>query len=398
MKNKKLPFYQNPGFSSFAAALISILVGILLGLILLFVFDSSNAMMGFKSLVTSGFSSKAKFAKVLYQAAPLIMTGLSVGFAFKTGLFNIGATGQYTIGACIALICAIVFQCHWLICLLAAMVGGAVWGFFPGFFKAFFNVNEVITSIMFNWIGLFAVNFTISNIPQMLANYWGLAQMDRTPGLRVANQRAIIAKFNLDAILESPYMNISIFIAMFFALIMFVVLQKTTFGYELKACGLNKNASIYAGISAKRNIVFSMIISGALSGLAGGIYYLAGTGEYVIDKTMLAMGFNGIPVALLATSHPLGTIFSALFISYIQVGGDAMQPEFAKETIDIIIAAIIYLAAFSLLVKSIIAKAFSRNKGKEEVLADIEGVGGGGATEADILTDGGKPESEVSGE
>ena len=398
MNNKKLPLYKSPGFSSFMAALISILVGILLGLVLLFIFDSSNAMMGFRSLVSSGFSSKAKFAKVLYQAAPLIMTGLSVGFAFKTGLFNIGATGQYTIGACLALICAIVFQMPWWVCLPVAMVGGAVWGFFPGFFKAFFNVNEVITSIMFNWIGLFAVNFTISNIPQMLANYWGLAQMDRTPGLRVANPDAIITKANLDVILESPYMNISIFITIFFAVIMFVVLQKTTFGYELKACGLNKNASIYAGISAKRNIVLSMIISGALSGLAGGIYYLAGTGEYVIDKTMLAMGFNGIPVALLATSHPIGTIFSALFISYIQVGGDSMQPEFAKETIDIIIAAIIYLAAFSLLVKSLIAKVFSRNKSIGEPLEETGAADSGGEIAADIQTDGDKPESEVSGE
>ena len=403
MKNKRLPFYRTPGYNSLVAALISILVGLIIGLLLLLLFDSANAMMGFKSLVTSGISGKAKTAKVLYQAAPLIMTGLSVGFAFKTGLFNIGASGQYTIGAFMAIACAIVFQWPWWACMLAAMIGGALWGFFPGFFKAFFNVNEVITSIMFNWIGLFAVNLVISNIPSMLANYWGDAQMDRTANLAKANPGAIIPRsvgsLQLDQIFESNYMNISIFIAAFFALIMFVILQKTTFGYELKACGLNRNASVYAGINAKRNIVLSMVISGALAGVAGGIYYLAGTGQYVIDKAMLPMGFNGIPVALLATSHPLGTIFSALFVSYIQVGGDAMQPEFAKETIDIIIAAIIYLAAFSLMVKTLIAKVSagkSKSTPPEGILADGDISPQG--EENDAVPDIENSESEVSGE
>ena len=118
----------------------------------------------------------------------------------------------------------------------------------------------------------------------------------------------------------------------------------------------NRNASIYAGINAKRNIVLSMVISGALAGIGGGLYYLAGTGQYSLAKALLSMGFNGIPVALLASSDPLGTIFSALFISYIQVGGDAMQPEFVREIIDIIVAAILYLSAFSLLLKNIFAK------------------------------------------
>lgn len=396
MKKEKgrLPVHQTAGFNSFIAALISILVGIIIGLILLFAFDAGNALMGFKALITSGFSGKAKFAKVLYQAAPLIMTGLSVGFAFKTGLFNIGASGQYTVGACAALVCAIALQWPWWACLLMAMVAGAVWGFFPGFFKAFFNVNEVITSIMFNWIGLFAVNLTVSNIPSMLASHWGDAQVDRTASLAKANSGAIIPRgigsLELDTLLESNYMNVSIFITIAIAVVIFVVLQKTTFGYELKACGLNKNASIYAGISAKRNIVLSMVISGALSGIAGGIYYLAGTGQYVLGKTMLTMGFNGIPVALLAASHPIAIIFSALFISYIQVGGDAMQPEFAKETIDIIISVIIYMSAFSLLVKTLISKIAA---GKSAVSGSGRGGEAPGDKPAEIAEN---HESEVS--
>ena len=120
---------------------------------------------------------------------------------------------------------------------------------------------------------------------------------------------------------------------------------------------------MYAGINAKRNIVLSMVIAGALAGVGGGIYYLSGTAQFTLVKSLLGMGFNGIPVALLASSNPIGTIFSALFISYIQVGGDAMQPEFAKEMIDIIIAVIIYLSAFSLLMRGLIGKLFHPDTG-----------------------------------
>lgn len=264
------------------ASLISIGAGLVLGLALLLALDPSHAFSGFGRILFTGFSASDKLAKVLYQAAPLIMTGLSVGFAFKTGLFNIGATGQYTIGAFCALTCAIQFQLPWYVCLLIAMLGGAIWGLFPGLFKALFNVNEVITSIMFNWLSVFFVNLMISNMPMMLAKYWGAAQMDRTADLHTANPSAMIPKLGLDKLFGSNYMNISIFIAIVFALLIWVVLNKTTFGYELKACGYNRNASIYAGINAKRNIVLSMVIAGALSGIGGGLYYLAGTGQYTL--------------------------------------------------------------------------------------------------------------------
>jgi len=344
------------GSVSFISSLISIVIGILFGCIMLFILKPEAAPHAIGSMLTAGFSSSGKFAKVLYQAAPLVMTGLSVGFAFKTGLFNIGASGQYTVGACFALICGIVFKMPWWACLVAWMVGGAFWGAFPGIFKAFFNVNEVITSIMFNWIGLFAVNLLLSNIPQVLANYYGAANADRTAALAAANKSAIIPNLGLDKLMDSSYMNISIFLAAIVAIIMYIILNKTVFGYELKACGHNKNASVYAGINAKRNIVLSMIIAGALSGFAGGLYYLAGTGQYTIEKNLLGMGFNGIPVALLATSNPIGTIFTATFVSYIQVGGEAMQPEFAAENITIIIAVIIYLSAFALLMRNFISR------------------------------------------
>ena len=326
MKTKLKHLIHSAGFTSCLASIASILMGLLVGLVLLYAFNAPFALYGFKQILTAGFSALDKLAKVLYQAAPLIMTGLSVGFAFKTGLFNIGAPGQYTIGAFFALTAAIQFQQPWYIAMLAGMIGGAIWGLFPGLFKALFNVNEVITSIMFNWIGLFAVNLAINNMPMMLANYWGASNKDRTAALSSANPQAILPKLGLDELMDSRYINIGIFIAIFVAILIWIILSKTTFGYELKACGYNRNASIYAGINAKRNIILSTIIAGGLSGIGGGIYYLSGTAQYTLVKTLLPMGFNGIPTALLASSHPLGTIFSAIFISYIQVGGDAMRP------------------------------------------------------------------------
>lgn len=358
--NKKKSILENPAVTSLLASLISIAAGLIFGAVLLFILKPESAMGGLTAMLTSGFSKLDNFAEVLYQAAPLMLCGLSVGFAFKTGLFNIGATGQYTMGTFFALFCALQLQLPWWVCLLASMVGGAIWGLFPGLFKALFNVNEVITSIMFNWIGMYLVNLCFANLPKTLASH-----NDRTANLTEANPSAVIPKAGLDKLFNSNYMSISIFIAIAIAIVMYVILQKTTFGYELKACGMNKNASQYAGINAKRNIILSMVISGALAGIGGGLYYLAGAGQYVLVKALLTRGFDGIPVALLANSHPLGTILSAFFVSYLSVGGNAMQPDFSTETINIIIAVIIYLAAFSLLMKNLLAGLARRKKEKE---------------------------------
>ena len=347
------------GLVSALSSIVSILIGTLFGLILLIAVNSGEAFTSFGKLLSSGVSTLSKLAKVFYQAAPLLMCGLSVGFAFKTGLFNIGASGQYTVGAFAALFGAIVLQLPWYICLILAMIMGAIWGFFPGLFKALFNVNEVITSIMLNWIGLFAVNLLCMNIPKMLPPFWVSSPIrDRTAALSYANPGAIIPKLGLDKVFDSPYINISIIIAILIAILMWVLINKTTKGYELRACGYNRFASIYAGINAKSNIVLSMVIAGALAGIGGGLYYLAGTADYNIQKALLGMGFNGIAVALLGSSNPIGIIFSSLFISYIQVGGEALQPTYAKEMIDIIIAVIIYLSAFSLFTRNLLTKWF----------------------------------------
>ncbi len=342
------------GFLSVAASLICIVIGLLLGLVVLAIIDPAHAIKdGILVILQSGLKSPRNMGTVLANAAPLVMTGLSVGFAFKTGLFNIGAAGQYTVGAFGALYCAIVLQMPWYVCLLAAMLLGAIWGAIPGIFKAYLNINEVITAIMFNWIGLYLVNDIMYGKGQ--SPMYDLSTT-KTFSLRKVAKGSMIPSCGMsDMFGKLQSVTIAIFIAVFFAIVVYIILQKTTFGYELKACGFNKSAAQYAGINDKRNIILSMMIAGALAGVGAGLYYLSTVAEWnpQVSTALPAIGFNGISAALLAASNPIGTIFSSLFISYITVGGTKLSTQYyTKEIADVITALIIYLCAFSLLFKN----------------------------------------------
>ena len=356
---------------SVAASLICIIIGLVLGTVVLAIINAEHALGdGLLVILNSGLKSPRNMGTVLANAAPLIMTGLSVGFAFKTGLFNIGAAGQYTLGAFGALYCAIVLQLPWYLCLLAAMVLGALWGAIPGIFKAYLNINEVITAIMFNWIGLYMVNDIMYGKGQ--SPMYDLATT-KTYSLRKVAKDSMIPSWGLsDHFGKLQSVTIAIFIAVFFAIIVYIVLNKTTFGYELKACGFNKNAAQYAGINDKRNIILSMTIAGALAGIGAGLYYLSTVAEWnpQVSTALPALGFNGISAALLACSNPIGTVFSSLFISYITVGGTKLSTQYyTKEIADVITALIIYRCAFSMLFRSKIrallaGKARHMNVGK----------------------------------
>ncbi len=342
------------GFLSVVASLICIVIGLLCGFVVLAVIDKEHAVSdGLMVILRSGISSPRNMGTVLANAAPLIMTGLSVGFAFKTGLFNIGAAGQYTLGAFGGLYCAIVLHLPWTICLLASMLLGALWGAIPGFFKAYLNINEVISAIMFNWIGLYMVNDIMYGRGQ--SPMYDMSTT-KTYSLRKVSPGSMIPDLGMsDLFGRLQSVTIAIFIAIFFAIVMHVILSRTTFGYELKACGFNKDAAQYAGINHKRNIVLSMTIAGALAGLGAGLYYLSTVAEWnpQVSTALPAIGFNGISTALLACSNPIGTIFSSLFVSYITVGGTKLSTQYySKEIADVITALIIYLCAFSMLFKN----------------------------------------------
>lgn len=312
------------------------------------------------------------FGKVLYYATPIMLTGLSVAFAFKTGLFNIGAAGQFMIGAYAGVYVGVKFtslgSAHWVVALLAATLVGALWAAIPGILKAYCNINEVISSIMLNYTGMYLVNYLIKSDSAL----YNTLKNESNP----VAETAVIPKFGLDKIF-SPSTGVGggFLIAILAVIIIYVLLQKTTFGYELKAVGFNREASKYAGINEKRGIIISMLIAGALAGLAGGILYLGGSGKYMeVVDVLAAEGFNGIPVALLGLSNPIGVAFAAIFIAYIGQGGFYLQSlTFAPEIIDIIIAVIIYFSAFALILQNMITSYTKKRRNKKEVQQQLPG-------------------------
>jgi len=344
---------------------IAVIVGLFAGLIIMIASNASQAFYGFAAILTSGFSSMNEIGQVLYFATPIIMTGLSVGFSAKTGLFNIGAAGQFIIGAYAAILVGV--KCnflpghlHWITALAAALAAGALWGAIPGIFKALFNVHEVISCIMTNYIGTYLVNFLITQIT---------FDSSRNQSMRVM-ETANLPKMGMDKIFRDGFIvssvNSGIIIAIIFAVMIYIILEKTTFGYEIKACGFNRDAARYAGINEKRSVILSMTIAGALAGLGGALLFLAGSGKGINVVDTLAMeGFNGIPVALLALNNPIGIIFSGLLIAYLNVGGFNMQLyNFVPQIIEIIIAVIIYFSAFALIVKNFISSLIKRKRGE----------------------------------
>lgn len=363
MEYKKKGLFQREGMISFSSSILAIICGLLFGLVILLLSNPSQASGGFMMILQGGFTDGIQgIGQMFYYATPIIMTGLSVGFAFQTGLFNIGAAGQFTIGAFVAVLIGV--KCtflpagiHCLVAIAGAALAGALWGMIPGLLKAFRNVNEVISSIMMNYIGMYLVNLLIQKL---------IYDHVKNQSMAVAST-ANLPKAGLDKIFPNTDINVGIIIAIVFVILVYIILNRTTFGYELKACGKNQNASKYAGINAKRNIVLSMVISGALAGIGGALLYLANSGKYLQVLDIIAPeGFSGISVTLLGMSNPIGILFAGLFIGHLTVGGYNMQLfDFAPEVIDMIIAAIIYCGALSLLFKGLISKIqFRKEKDK----------------------------------
>lgn len=375
---------RSKDFSPFIASLAAIICGLIFGFIILLIASPNEAVPGFITILTGSLTHGMKgIGDVLYYATPLILCGLSVGFAFKTGLFNIGGSGQFLMGAFggvfVGLTCRSLGPFQWVVALLLATLLGAIWGAIPGALKAYFNVNEVITCIMLNYIALFWVNMTIKGnsvlFNQLRNESADIPKAATIPKLGLDRVFADVSVKAGKEVISSSSVNSGIVIAILVAVLLYIVLEKTTFGYELKACGLNKIASRYAGINENRSIVYSMVIAGAVAGLAGGIMFLSGTGRHIEIKDVIPTeGFNGISVALLGVSNPLAIIASGLFIAYLSSGGFYLQLfRFSKEIIDIIIAIIIYFSAFALIIKKIMAKVKKKHE-KATVVEDNKSV------------------------
>lgn len=372
MNRRKNPLARVFGAS--ASSIIAILVGLLFGYLVLLISNPQQSLKGLLIILKGGFNGGAKgVGQMLYYATPLILTGLSVGFAFKTGLFNIGASGQLVVGAFAGVYVGVNWTwlpggLHALVAVLACLLAGGLWALIPGLFKALLNVNEVISCIMMNYIGMYGVNYLIknTNVYDQLKNQ--TLSVASTAALPYGGLNRIFFE-QIGRATRYSSVNVGLFIALGAALVCYVLLSKTTLGYELKACGYNRDASRYAGIDEKRSIVLSMVIAGALSGLAGAVMFLAPPDGLHIEAVdvLLTQGFNGIPVALLGLSNPVGIIFAGLFVAHIEQGGYYLQKlNYMPEIIDIIIGAIIYFSAFSLMMKGLLARLAKGRRGRAD--------------------------------
>ncbi len=411
-------FLQSDGMRTVLASLLSILIGMLAGGVVIFAVGVSTPSLGINTVwdgirlvvgglfvtgrdatgaLTFGFNPQM-MGNMLFRATPLILTGLSVALAYKTGLFNIGAPGQYLAGTAATLFIALSLGTGrvetaglvepflgnannfiagqvgmfppwlvWTLALIGGMIAGALWGAIPGLFKALLNVNEVLACIMTNWIAANLVTwvFDISNLKNLVENT-KIGYVYKTSFNGVAT-----SKMGLDQVFPGSQVNGGIIIAILLAVVVYIIMNKTTFGFELKACGSNRFAARYAGIKDKRSIVVSMALAGALAGAAGSLYFLSGNTEFFWStyQSLPAVGFNGIPVALLAGSNPIGVVFAGMFMSMLDICGLQLTnlTGYNEFITDVIIAVIVYLAAFSLVIKMVLARLGKKRSGKETV-------------------------------
>ena len=346
---KKESILRNSGFQTILASLLCIVLGLLVGFIVLLVINPGGAAGAIAAILKnflyypSGAAAMKYFGTTLVNASALLMCSLSVLFAYKVGLFNIGAAGQYVVGAGACLYCALALKMPWIVCLIVAVIAAALVGGVSGALKAYFNVNEVISCIMLNWISLYCVNMLLVSVKEQSTPY--------TISLSSGNKSALLPNLGLDKLFtNNEFVTIGLPLAAVMAVLVWVLLEKTKFGYELKATGLNKNAAKYCGMKEQRNVILTMMIAGGLAGFAAGIYFLTGIEQWMVQQTSVpAMGFNGIAAAFLGGLNPIGTIFSSYFIQHITSGGTYVDKSmYCSQISDLISAFIIYLCGFVL--------------------------------------------------
>ena len=342
MKKEKTSLIRSDGFQTLLSSLACILGGLIVGYIVLLIIEPSGAMGAITAVMKSFFRYPGPmmlkyFGQTLVRSVPLLMCALSVLFAYKVGMFNIGVAGQYVAGACGCLYAALAWKLPWLLCLLIGMVAAGALGAIAGWLKTKCNVNVVISGIMLNWITLYLTNLTLGTVKSPNSPY--------TLALQGNNPKALIPSMGLSKLFgNEKSVTIAIPLAVIIAIVVWVILNKTKFGYELKATGNNYHAAKYAGMKENRNIIMTMVIAGALAGMGAGLLFLTGIEDWETTiASVPAMGFNGIAVAFLGGLSPIGSILSAFFIQYITVGGGNVDLTVYCSQIS---SLIIYLCAF----------------------------------------------------
>ncbi len=372
----KKSIWKNAAVQSLLASLICIVLGLLIGYVVLLFINPAGAGEAILAVIRNFLNySRAtlklkNFGSTLVKTAPLLMCALSVLFAYKVGLFNIGAAGQYTVGICACLYAALAWHWGWLACLLFAVLVGALWGTIPGILKAYCNVNEVISGIMLNWIGLYSTNMILTKVKESTSPY--------TFHIASENPKAILPTLGLEKLFaNNNKVTLAIPLAILLAIVIEVILSKTKFGYELKATGNNKNAAKYAGMAEKRNIIITLTIAGALAGMGAALFYLTDYEQWQCTASSVpGMGFSGIAATFLGGLNPIGTIFASYFIQHITSGGAYVDKTmYCSQISDLISSLIIYLCGFVLFLKLSMNRIIDR---KEEKRAAAAANGKGG--------------------
>lgn len=348
----------NKGIVSILAIILGLLTGALLMLAI-----NSNPIEGFAYLFQGGLKNVERIGNTIATATPLILTGLSVAFAFRTGLFNIGAAGQMLFGGFCATAVGLTVNAPrpllLVLMVVAGILGGAAVAIIPGILKAKFNVHEVVSTIMMNWTVFWFVYY-------MVPKYFkGQYETESRP----LEDAALFKLDWLSNLFQGSYINLGIILAIVAIILIGFILNKTTLGYELKAVGFNRHAAEYAGIPVNKNIVLSMMIAGGLAGLAGAIEY-AGNTNIIQIGVLPNQGFDGIAVSLLGANSPIGVLFAALFFGLLYTGSGFMSAmtEIPPEIANTIMATIIYFAATSIIIERLINKMKLKKKQKELIL------------------------------
>ncbi|MDO5346355.1 MAG: ABC transporter permease [Lachnospiraceae bacterium] len=367
-EKQKNAFLRNGAVQSLIASLVCIVLGLFIGYIVLMIINPAGAGDAIVAILKNYmyYPSKIKalqyFGSTLVKTAPLLMCSLSVLFAYKVGLFNIGAAGQYVAGAGTSLYFALALKMPWYVCILAAVAVAAAMAAVSGILKAYCNVNEVISCIMLNWIALYVVNMLLSQVKDPSSPY--------TLALASTNPGAVIPSLGLGELFAgNKYVTLAIPLSVVMAVLIWIFLDKTKLGYELKATGLNRQAAKYCGMREKSNIILTMAIAGGLAGMGAAFYYLTGMEQWAVTQTSIpGMGFNGIAAGFLGGLHPIGAVFASYFIQHITSGGAYVDKSmYCSQISDLISALIIYLCGFVFFFKLWMNRMMDRRDEKRRV-------------------------------
>lgn len=324
---------------------ISVFLGLFVGGVIMFA-SGYNPIAGYRALWLGAFGDAFTIGETIRRTTPLILTGLAIAFAFRSGLFNIGAEGQVIVGWLASVWVGLTFEApmiiHLPLAILAGMLAGALWGFVPGLLKAKLGVHEVIVTIMMNYIALYVSNEIIRSV---LTDH-------ATKTEQIADTASLASEW-LQTITMYSRLHYGFLIALFAAVVMWFIIQRTTIGYELKSVGYNQHGSRYAGMNVSKNIILSMVISGAFAGIAGAMEGLGTYGNIHLMSGFTNLGFDGIAVALLGSNNAFGVILSALLFGSLKEGAGQMPTSAGvpTELVDIIIALIIFFVASSYIIR-----------------------------------------------